>query len=676
MWYKNSYRRHLCDMHIDDWDEEFLSKFSPEEYFENLKKANIQSAMIYFQSHVGLCNYPTKSGKMHSGLSGNEDAIKRLVEMCRTNGIAVTGYYSLIYNNWAHDEHPEWRMVDENGMSKRELGTVEELECAGKSPWRYGLCCPNNVKYREFVAEQIREMAEYFDFDGMFYDMTFWPQYCCCDACKERWAKEVGGELPVVEDWNDSSWLLHLDKRRQWMGEFAQFAADEIRKWKPNISVEHNVAYAGLPIARGALAEEVLASTDYAGGDLYGDIYSHSFICKFYRNVTKNQPFENMVARCYPRLNSHTLTKSDDVLTSAIMTTAAHHGATLFIDAIDPVGTLDSRVYEKLGKIFANHQRYEKYFEGDLIEDVGLYYSLHSKFNAHDEEYFNHHAVVNTVRSMIKNHISCGVTGSFHSFDEYQILITSELTEEDAQDYERIVDYVKNGGQLYLSGGDCHSLLKTFFGATVLGRTKERKVYVAPNRKLGVNFEYFNEKYPMAFDGTAPIVEGIDENKIIANITLPYTHQETVKFASIHSDPPGNATKYPAIAVTSYGKGKVIWSGVPIEEIDRYDFPRVLFGLFEQFFVFKPTLKSNADVDVEVTGFKVDDAIYVNAVLLNEEYKARKVAPFTVSVRSEKEPKTVWHLPEEKAIPFEYQDGYVTFEIANMEIFDMYKVIY
>ena len=46
MWYKNSYRRHLCDMHIDDWDEEFLSKFSPEEYFENLKKANTVVSLI------------------------------------------------------------------------------------------------------------------------------------------------------------------------------------------------------------------------------------------------------------------------------------------------------------------------------------------------------------------------------------------------------------------------------------------------------------------------------------------------------------------------------------------------------------------------------------------------------------------------------------------------------
>lgn len=118
MWYEKSFRRHLCDMHIDDWNEEFLSKFSPDTYLENLKKANIQNAMLYFQSHVGLCYYPTKSGKMHNAWIGKEDQMQSLARMCRNNSIAVTGYYSLIYNNWAHQKHPEWRMVDAAGNSR------------------------------------------------------------------------------------------------------------------------------------------------------------------------------------------------------------------------------------------------------------------------------------------------------------------------------------------------------------------------------------------------------------------------------------------------------------------------------------------------------------------------------------------------------------------------------
>ena len=45
-WYKNSYRRNLIDMHIEDWNEEFLSQFNSVKYVELLKKAKVQSAMI------------------------------------------------------------------------------------------------------------------------------------------------------------------------------------------------------------------------------------------------------------------------------------------------------------------------------------------------------------------------------------------------------------------------------------------------------------------------------------------------------------------------------------------------------------------------------------------------------------------------------------------------------
>ena len=72
MWYQNRFRRHLCDMHIDDWSEEFLSEFSPEEYVENLKLANIDSAMIPLQTHTGLCYFPTAVGKMHNAFVGDE----------------------------------------------------------------------------------------------------------------------------------------------------------------------------------------------------------------------------------------------------------------------------------------------------------------------------------------------------------------------------------------------------------------------------------------------------------------------------------------------------------------------------------------------------------------------------------------------------------------------------
>lgn len=675
MWYKNVFRRHLCDMHIDDWDDKFLSAFSPEKYLENLKKAKIQNAMLYFQSHVGLCYYPTACGKMHAAFTGRENMMQRLAAMCKDSGINVTGYYSLIYNNWAYDAHPEWRMITENGIPFPEEKRDTALECArGKHVNRYKFCCPNNLDYREFTAKQIAEICEYFTFDGMFFDMLFWPHVCCCESCQKRWREEVGGELPKHEDWNDERWLLNIRKRREWMGEFAEFAADEVRKHVPGASVYHNAAFAGLPDAKKALAEEVLDASDYAGGDLYGGIYAQSFVCKLYKNATKNQPFEYMFSRCKPTLASHTLTKSEDEMASAAFLTSAHHGATLVIDAIDPTGTMDSRVYDRVGKVFEKEIPYEKHLKGDMLEEIGVYYSLKSKFNPQGEGYTNHNSSVNIVKSLVCRHIPCGVTGTFHELDSYKLIAAPYLTEDDREDFERITDYVRRGGKLYISGGNCHTLLKEFFGAFVTGRTSETITYLSPRKEYEDLFGFFNADYPMHFDASAPIIEFDKCADVIANITLPYTRQDSPQFASIHSDPPGVKTQISAVICAEYGKGKVLWSALPLEDIGFGDYRNVFIGLLENVLGFESSLWSDAPDDVEIVIHRDCSDLTCAAVQLVENEKARNPGNFTICIKTERKPLEIELPVKNKKIAFSYENNILKFKSENLEIFDMYRI--
>ena len=52
MWIKGNYRRNLMDMHIDDWNPEFLSKINVKEYVEALKDAGVQAAMVKGKPHI------------------------------------------------------------------------------------------------------------------------------------------------------------------------------------------------------------------------------------------------------------------------------------------------------------------------------------------------------------------------------------------------------------------------------------------------------------------------------------------------------------------------------------------------------------------------------------------------------------------------------------------------
>ena len=118
-------------MHINDWSDEFLSKFDVNGYYQNLVTAKIQSPMIYLQSHTGLCHYPTKSGKTHTYFAKNPRALNELIDKCKQGGMKVVGYYSLIFNNWAADTYPEWEMVNADGTPIFEEGN-EKSRCFKK----------------------------------------------------------------------------------------------------------------------------------------------------------------------------------------------------------------------------------------------------------------------------------------------------------------------------------------------------------------------------------------------------------------------------------------------------------------------------------------------------------------------------------------------------------------
>jgi len=659
-------------MHICDWDPEFLSQFSPEEYVENLKRARINYAMIYLQSHVGLCYFPTKTGKMHKSFIGREDLIRRTVDLCHANDIKVCGYYSINYNTVEHDRNPDWRMLTDNGQSQRE--TYRQSQ-GNKMPGRYGLCCPNQMEYRNFVYAQIDEMMAYFDCDALFFDMPFWPHTCYCEKCRARWAQEVGGEMPVRPAIGSKAHEELLRKKYEWMGEWAQAITAYVKRRNPDMPVEFNYASGIAGDSDNGCGDLVNQASDYSGGDLYGGILEHSFCCKFYRNATRNQPFEYMFSRCKPGLWMHTLTKTPDEMKTSTAVTAAHHGATLVIDAIDPIGTMDQRLYERIGQVFDWQIPYEPYYTGDMVEDMGIYYGLHSKCSLPGDSYNSKSCGVSVAQTLMRRHIPFGVTGSYHDLKKYPVLIAPMLTNLEAGDHDRILEYVQQGGILYLSGARYPALVEELLDCRVVGQTESNRVYIAPRKDMEPLFGWFNEKYPLPFEGGAPMVEGLDKESTVATLTLPYTSPNELRFVSIHANPPGVATEVPMIAIKKYGKGTVIWSAASIEGVEIEEYREIFLNLLMSVWGnVSFSLSSDAPANVEFTLFRNEKGLQVNAVSICDESVSPAIPGFCVKVKAEKIPEAVKRLPDGEDVPFRYENGFVNFRARDLNIFDMYQI--
>ena len=671
-WYRNAYRRNLVDMHIEDWDERFLSEFDPGCYVENLKRAHIQAPMVYLQSHVGHCYWPTKTGHMHGALVGREDLMRQLVDRCHAEGMHVVGYYSLIYNTIEEDRHPEWRIVSRDGTSQRQRGG------------RYGHCCPNNPEYRAFVTSQITEMAEYFDVDGFFFDMTFWPEVCHCAHCRARYLAETGrdelpgGNLPSM-DWNDPDWLEFQQLRIRWMGEFAALATETAKRCVPGVSVEHNYANAVAGPSHFCNTELVNDQCDYAGGDLYGDLYNHSFTAKYYYNVTKNQPFEYMTCRCDRSLYVHTISKTEEHLSTEVLLTAAHHGASFIIDAIDPIGTLDARVYDLVGRVFERQMPYEPYFSGEMVQDIGVYYTTTGHYNSRGLPYDNKTCSIGVTRAMIEENIPVGVIGNDRTdtLSRYRMVFAPGLAFMDEKNLDDLVRYVENGGILYLSGVEDPRVIERLLDAEFVRYTEETAVYMAPTASGQTYFGQFTEKYPFPTETSLPVI-AVEDADILATMTMPYTKPQERRFASIHSNPPGIPTEIPALLAKKRGQGTVIWSAAPIENDPRRSHRRLLLSLIGGYLDLNGlSVRSNAPRQVELVTFRREHDTLISAVDLLCTDELLPVVGFTVAVKCDA-PNRVIRIGgldgEDAEIPFTYENGYATFYIENLVMFEMYRI--
>ncbi|HEV3122852.1 MAG TPA: alpha-amylase family protein [Isosphaeraceae bacterium] len=571
-WYESAYRRAVIDMHIPDWDDRFLAEFDSDRYVQMLVQAQAQSVVAYGQSHVGLFYYPTKVGQAHKSLRGR-NLLGEVIDRCHDRGIAVVVYTSLIFDRWAADNRADWRMMTHDGKPHGAGG-------------RHGLVCPNSP-YRDYVRAFAEEICAGFDFDGLRFDMTFWPALCFCTHCRLRFRDEVGGDLPRTIDWTDERWVAFQRKRQEWLVEFAGIATDAVRTNKPKATVEHQSSTYPLNWMFG-VTSALVSKNDFLQGDFYGDAIQGSFVRKLLESLTPHRPF-GYETSVKVELRNHTAIKSQALLEAKASAAIGDASAFIFIDGIDPAGTLDHRVYERMGRVFGRLMPYYAHLGGERVRDVGIYYSFESKFNPSagqrpvsqpDTSDSHTEAAMQVARRLIGGHLPFGVITkqSLGSLADLKVLLLPAVTMMDEEEVVAIRAWVRGGGTVYASGGTslCDKrgrLQKEFMLADVFGISLIkpdwglREHYLAPTAAGEPLFGDFNARYPAFATGYSMEVEARPGATVLATTTLPWPAPDPSRFASIHSNPPWRPTSRPELVLNTFGAGRAIYSASVLETI-------------------------------------------------------------------------------------------------------------
>jgi hypothetical protein len=366
-WNERSYRRLLIDMHTPEWDERFLKQYDPSRVCDASLAAHVTGAMVYFQSHVGLCYWPTSSGKQHAAFSGR-DLMAETLDLYKDRGIPMCAYYSVNFNNWAYSEHPDWRLKPAAAPS---MGILP-ME-------RYGIVCLNNPDYRAFVYAQIDEIVKGYEIDAIFFDMVWWSGICLCESCREKYRSETGSEIPQTIDWFNPEWCRFQTVRESWVTEFACQMRGRVHQTRPNLQVYHNFALAMANWTRGIHFNSAKCH-DFLGGDFYGGREEQLVVSRLMLNLSETRPVEFMTT-ISANLIEHEHHQRIETLQLMAYAATACASAFLLIAAVNPDGTLNQAMYDRMAPVFANTAPYEPFLGGDPVEDIAIYCSSESKMN-------------------------------------------------------------------------------------------------------------------------------------------------------------------------------------------------------------------------------------------------------------------------------------------------------
>ena len=240
----------------------------------------------------------------------------------------------------------------------------------------------------------------------------------------------------------------------------------------------------------------------FVAGDLYGDRIEQLVVSKMLLHLSETRPAEFMTSLCV-NLADHVRVKGEEQMRVQAVAATAMSSGFLFIDAINPIGTVNNDVYDRVGRVFAATEPYEQYLGGDPIEDVAVYFSGHSQmdfaengpvtsFIASKNKYPHLDAVRGACRALEGAHVPFGVITrrQIDELDRFQAIVLPNVLRMDRDEIEAFREYVTAGGRLYASrytslvekSGTLHRdfMLADVFGASYDSEEQGVFVYLTP----------------------------------------------------------------------------------------------------------------------------------------------------------------------------------------------------
>ncbi len=566
-WYAADLIRGIPHFISPAWNHD-RSKFDPEHYARMWKEAGFSSVTLLTNHHDGFCLYPSE----HVAQKPKRDFFGEQVAACKAQDMKVIAYYSLSLNSLIGSEHPEWRIRDVRGR-------VHTPDYQGFAHYHW-LCM--NSPYRDLALAQFREIISRYDVRGLWLDILYLPpisaddeletRTCFCDHCHRTYSDWFKGEHLI-----DALGTSRHDEFQAMT--FAAFLK-ETRTLIHSLDDSVLLTYNGAGVSRRPY---------YYLCEQYADTLNAEAHTPFKQQITAKyvkrdgRPFE--VLSCSEICWSHNSLKPDQLIMLEALNTAILGGVYTLGITHAPNGFLDQENVARIGKIHARLKRYEPYFkQTEPVYDVAIL----KRTDVRESEIANE-LVPNILSdpgiSMVlgSDHILHEVISTADNLDRYRAVIVPCFRAVSEKEHDALRTFVEAGGSLFIESpsyskldegalmladlagirkvGTRRPLKRDLYNQTVLGATYVRLADTVIGRQL--SRDIFPGMHILFEAEAACLVEltGADE---VASLHFEFEPKDRLHDIQTVPNTPGPASGFPGLTINSVGRGKVIFSAVPI----------------------------------------------------------------------------------------------------------------
>ncbi len=431
------FRQVHLDFHTSEACEGVGADFDSRVFAETVKMGHVDSMTIFAKCHHGFSYYPTKVATPHPHLSF--DLMGQQLEALHSAGIRAPIYVTLMWDDLAGEQHPEWIIVNKGGREVMRPPLTNGSPLDGGLGWT---TLDLTSGYGDYVIAQVQEICRSYEVDGFFFDICFpLPNYSTWNQARLRQANVRLDDDQAVLEYTARGFYGYLER-----------LSKVVREQKPDATIFYNGTV--LPKMAHVIPSEThleIESLPTSSG-IWG--YMHYPIMSRQAR-TNGVDFLGMTGRFHKAWADFGGLKTRDQLDYECGTIVAAGGKISVGDQLHPRGVLDPAVYRLLGHSFSKIEQLEPWLDGARpAAEIALLATVETwksdpnlPFPSHSPEVEGASQLL--LEAAIQFDIIEPVISSFAS---YKAIIVPDTASINSELRGKLGEYVAGGGKLILSG--------------------------------------------------------------------------------------------------------------------------------------------------------------------------------------------------------------------------------